>query len=71
MHVASCALLCFHAALQATKLMAVVQSSNLFYLFYICAAVFLLPSFEFELTELLHFTASVVLEDDMQPHVTC
>lgn len=30
--------------------------------FFTCAAVFLLSSSEFELTELLHFTASVVLE---------
>lgn len=60
----------FHAALQAATLMVVVQSNNLFYLLYTCAAVFLLSSSEFELTELLHFTVSVVLEDDMQPHVT-
>lgn len=65
-------LLCFHAALQAAKLMVVMQSSNLlFHLIYTCAAVFLLPSFEFELTELLHFTASVMSRkmicSDMSP----
>lgn len=67
-------LLCFHAAPQAAKLMVVMQSSNmLFHLIYTCAAVFLLPSSEFKLTELLHFTASVMSRkmicSDMSPHV--